>query len=137
MCRSLAFLKLYGLFSCECRTKHPMPFFTPWTKHPASICRPGQKIPCSFCHPGQNIPCHFCRPQTKTSHAISANPDKSKAGDQRQIIRLTRQMFPTYNSLFDPSCKMISFKMGVCNCSIFCCTLLYVHSSIAIILMGK
>ena len=27
--------------------------------------------------------------------------------------------------------------MGVCNCSIFCCTLLYVHSSIAIILIGK
>ena len=27
--------------------------------------------------------------------------------------------------------------MGVCNCSTFCCTLLYVHSSIAIILMGK
>ena len=27
--------------------------------------------------------------------------------------------------------------MGVCNCSIFCCTLLYVHSSIAVILMGK
>ena len=27
--------------------------------------------------------------------------------------------------------------MGVCNCSIFCCTLLYVHSSISIILMGK
>ena len=26
--------------------------------------------------------------------------------------------------------------MGVCNCSMFCCTLLYVHSSIAI-LMGK
>ena len=26
---------------------------------------------------------------------------------------------------------------GVCNCSIFCCTLLFVHSSIAIILMGK
>ena len=25
----------------------------------------------------------------------------------------------------------------VCNCSLFCCTLLYVHSSIAIILMGK
>ena len=24
-----------------------------------------------------------------------------------------------------------------CNCSMFCCTLLYVHSSIAIILMGK
>ena len=27
--------------------------------------------------------------------------------------------------------------MGVCNCSMFCCTLVYVHSSIAIILMGK
>ena len=27
--------------------------------------------------------------------------------------------------------------MGVCNCSTFCCTLLYVHSSIAIILMEK
>ena len=28
-------------------------------------------------------------------------------------------------------------KVGVGNCSMFCCTLLYVHSSIAIILMGK
>ena len=27
--------------------------------------------------------------------------------------------------------------MGVCNCSMFCCTLLCVSSSIAIILMGK
>ena len=27
--------------------------------------------------------------------------------------------------------------MEVCNCSMFCCTLLYVLSSIAIILMGK
>ena len=27
--------------------------------------------------------------------------------------------------------------MGVCKCSVFCCTLLYVHSRIAIILMGK
>ena len=27
--------------------------------------------------------------------------------------------------------------MGVCNCSMFCCMLLYVHSSIAIILIGK
>ena len=26
--------------------------------------------------------------------------------------------------------------MGLCNCSMFCCTLLYVHSSIASILMG-
>ena len=27
--------------------------------------------------------------------------------------------------------------VGVCNCSMFCCMLLYVHYSIAIILMGK
>ena len=27
--------------------------------------------------------------------------------------------------------------MGVCNCSMFCCTLLYIRSTIAIILMGK
>ena len=27
--------------------------------------------------------------------------------------------------------------VGVCNCSMFCCTLLYVLSSISIILMGK
>ena len=27
--------------------------------------------------------------------------------------------------------------MGVYDCSMFCCTLLYVHSSFAIILMGK
>ena len=27
--------------------------------------------------------------------------------------------------------------VGVCNCSMFCCTLLYVPSSFAIILMGK
>ena len=27
--------------------------------------------------------------------------------------------------------------MGVYNCSMFCCTLLYAHSSFAIILMGK
>ena len=27
--------------------------------------------------------------------------------------------------------------MGLCNCSMFCCTLLYVYSSCAIILMGK
>ena len=27
--------------------------------------------------------------------------------------------------------------MGVCNCSTFCCMLLYVPSSVAMILMGK
>ena len=34
-------------------------------------------------------------------------------------------------------CLLLLPLWGVCNCSMFCCTLLYVHSSIAIILMGK
>ena len=32
---------------------------------------------------------------------------------------------------------IVTSIVGVCNCSMFCCTSLYVHSSIAIILMGK
>ena len=32
---------------------------------------------------------------------------------------------------------IVTLIVGVCNCSMFCCTLLYVLSSIAIILMGK
>ena len=35
---------------------------------------------------------------------------------------------------FEPNVTPI---VGVCNCSMFCCTLLYVDSSIAIILTGK
>ena len=34
-------------------------------------------------------------------------------------------------------CLLLLPFVGVCNCSMFCCTFLYVHSSIAIILMGK
>ena len=32
---------------------------------------------------------------------------------------------------------IVTLIVGVCNCSMFCCTLLDVHTSIAIILMGK
>ena len=32
---------------------------------------------------------------------------------------------------------IVTLIVGVCNCSMFCCTLLYVPSSFAIILMGK
>ena len=32
---------------------------------------------------------------------------------------------------------IVTSIVGVCNFSMFCCTLLYVHSSFAIILMGK
>ena len=46
-------------------------------------------------------------------------------------------------ALWSPAGKGIQFhvllnpSVGVCNWSMFCCTLLYVHSSIMIILMGK
>ena len=32
---------------------------------------------------------------------------------------------------------IVTPMVGVCNCSMFCCSLLYVHSCFAIILMGK
>ena len=34
-------------------------------------------------------------------------------------------------------CFIVTPIVGVCNCSMCCCTLLYAHSSTAIILMGK
>ena len=40
-------------------------------------------------------------------------------------------------SVVDSFLFIVTPIVGVCNCSMFCCTLLYVHSSIAIILMGK
>ena len=33
--------------------------------------------------------------------------------------------------------EILEHLLEVCNCSMFCCALLYVHSSIAIILVGK
>ena len=41
-----------------------------------------------------------------------------------------------YNVVVDFS-FIVTPIVEVCNCSMFCCTFLYVHSSIAIILMGK
>ena len=50
---------------------------------------------------------------------------------QNYILRLPR-VIKTFGK-----CIMVTPIVGVCNCSMFCHTLLYVHSSIAIILMGK
>ena len=36
-----------------------------------------------------------------------------------------------------PFLFIVTSVVRVCNCSMFCCTLLYVHFSIAITLMGK
>ena len=32
---------------------------------------------------------------------------------------------------------VVALIVGVCNCSMFCCTLLYVRSGVAVILMGR
>ena len=48
------------------------------------------------------------------------------------LIRLVNHSLESNNFLF-----IVTPIVGVCNCSMFCSTLLYAHSSIAIILMGK
>ena len=40
-------------------------------------------------------------------------------------------------SVFVDSLFIVTSIMGFCNCSLFSCTLHYVHSSFAIILIGK
>ena len=49
-----------------------------------------------------------------------------------RLLSVLRQWFWCCFFLF-----IVTPIVGVCNCSMFCCTLLCVHSSIAIILMGK
>ena len=46
---------------------------------------------------------------------------------------------PLYDcgSVVVDSMLIVTPIVGFCNCSMICCALLYVHSSIAIILMGK
>ena len=46
-------------------------------------------------------------------------------------------MFKGGGSVVVDSLLIVTPIVGVCNYSMFCCTLLYVHSSIAIIVMGK
>ena len=51
-------------------------------------------------------------------------------------------MFFLYQSVvkFHPVtdvCSKVVLKVGVCNCSMFCCKIHSVHSSFASILMGK
>ena len=41
------------------------------------------------------------------------------------------------NSIDVDTLLIVTPVVGVCNWSMFCCTLLYVHSSFAIIFMGK
>ena len=47
------------------------------------------------------------------------------------------QLVTGTGSVVDDFLFIVTPIVGVCNCSMFCCTLLYVHFSIAIILIGK
>ena len=58
---------------------------------------------------------------TESSLLQQPDFDRSKAG----VLLLLTFLF------------IVTPVVGVCNCYMFCCTLLYVHSSIAIILMWK
>ena len=58
-----------------------------------------------------------------------AVPDKTADTVSHLLIE---ELYPRFVFLF-----IVTPIVGVCNCSMFYCTLLYVHSSIAIILMGK
>ena len=64
-----------------------------------------------------------------------------------RLIRGSQSLQPSYDLRLPITIHILDKRLltlfivtpivGVCNCSMFCCTLLYVHSSIAIILMGK
>ena len=51
---------------------------------------------------------------------------------QTQLMAMSNGGSVVFDFLF-----IVTPIVGVCNCSMFCCALLYVHSSIAIILIGK
>ena len=46
-------------------------------------------------------------------------------------------LLPSAESVVVDFLFIVTPIVGVCNCFMYCCTLFYVHSSIAIILMGK
>ena len=59
------------------------------------------------------------------------------AGDIPRTIGTTEWHLDWIGSVVVDFLFIVTPIMEVCNCSMFCFTLLYVHSSIAIILMGK
>ena len=87
--------------------------------------------------------CKFCSAASETRQHFVA---------ECSVYENERNIFKQRMANYTASCKnlqdsatsvvvdflfIVTPIVGVCNCSMFCCTLLYVHSSIAIILMGK
>ena len=52
-------------------------------------------------------------------------------------VVLTAVRFKAAVMLLLTCCFIVSSIVGICNCSMFCCMILYAHSSFVIILMGK
>ena len=74
--------------------------------------------------------------QNRTDYLFDVNHTVSSQSNTIIIyISKSHILLKYLNQVVDTT--MIMCVNRVCNCSIFCCTLLYVHSSIAIILMGK
>ena len=63
-------------------------------------------------------------------------PDNTVLKVNRNMGLIEREFTYMDKDLFLSLYKSLA-RLGVCNCSMFCCTLLYVYSSIAIILMGR
>ena len=74
--------------------------------------------------------------QNRTDYLFDVNHTVSSQSNTI-IIYISRShiLLEYLNQVVDTT--MIMCVNRVCNCSMFCCTLLYVHSGIAIILMGK
>ena len=49
---------------------------------------------------------------------------------------MQHKKYSKYSVVVD-SLLIVTLIVGFCDCSMFCCMLLYVHSSFSIILMGK
>ena len=66
----------------------------------------------------------------------TSGPLVLSSADFFKMVTFSKNVFRNIISM-SSSLDIVTPIVGVCNCSMFCCMLFYVHSSIAIILMGK
>ena len=96
----------------------------------------------------RNVRCQYVHGRTvlaktsvaKTSRAKTSVAEMSEhlggvgASSRRDFSLFSHEVF---GSVVVDSLLIVTPIVRFCNCSMFCCALLYVHSSFAIILMGK
>ena len=79
--------------------------------------------------------CQKCWVKTRAGR-IKIRPDRSRSGSKlfaKVISRLQKCISIGYSAGVD-LLLIVTPIVGFCNCSMFCCTLLYVHSSFAALL---